>query len=54
VQERQRPSYFSLPTEALAEFFAERYDSIYSSEGVADLDRVARTRHIVNEELDRL
>lgn len=39
---------------AFAEFFAERYDPIYSSEGVEDLDRLVRARRVVNEELDRL
>ena len=32
AQERRRRSYFSSPAEAFAEFFAERYDPIYSSE----------------------
>lgn len=49
AQEGRRLSYFSSPSGAFAEFFAERYDPIYSSEGVADLDRLARTRRVVNE-----
>jgi hypothetical protein len=54
AQERHRLRYFSSPTEAFAEFFAERYDPGYSAEGVPDLDRLVRTRRVVNGELDRL
>ena len=53
-QERRRLSYFSSPVEAWAEFFVERYDPKYATEGVAGLDSLVRTRRVVNERLERL
>jgi hypothetical protein len=54
ASEQKRLSYFRSPSEAFAEFFAERYDSNYAVEGEAGFDRLKRARRVVNAELERL